>query len=582
MRRIQPRGYDGSVAGIGRREHTVSVEENMALVRRFFEARGKADLDAIEEMLAPDFVVHTRLFPDQQSDQSDREAYKRSVAEYFAAFSNVRFLVEDQVAGGEKVVTRFIVRGTHDRRELMGVAPTGRETVHMTIVIHRISGGKIAEEWGVGTSISELREGWVARWQRLEQERIERERVEQELQVARRIQRASLPNAVPTLKGWQIAHHYQPAREVGGDFYDFHLLSDDRVGFVVGDATGKGVPAALVMANTCGMLRRLMRNSEKQGRSRDFMLTPNLDQKAVPHGSRLLPGLIVRSHRGLVEGSTPLLHCSQSRRRSSIAHLRSGDPHPRCPRPVAPLQEREGFLEVRSGSPARLFPHTPLPEPVQPEDARPGGGDERSAGLLGAGVVGRLGGLPHSGHHPDSGGREGKGVQEGTVCRRGHFRQVRLEDRVDLRVQGRAHHHPRGRDHSLLLGRGGCRREAHRGYSHPPRWSWRLPGRQGFLLGRLGAALAGRMRSSGGSHSQGQFPQSVAGSGSSLGLWQAPDHRGGYKPAQGSVLSGAPQGKDPWWPVGSSGGQDHSLHLRAVYLNGGLGRPLRHLADLLV
>jgi len=67
----------------------------MALVRRFFEARGKADLDAIEEMLAPDFVVHTKLFPDQQSDQSDREAYKRSVAEYFAAFSNVRILVED-------------------------------------------------------------------------------------------------------------------------------------------------------------------------------------------------------------------------------------------------------------------------------------------------------------------------------------------------------------------------------------------------------------------------------------------------------------------------------------------------------
>ena len=240
----------------------MSVEGNIALVRRFFEARSKGDLDAIEEMLAPDFVVHTKLFPDQQSDQSDREAYKRSVAEYSAAFSNVRILVEDQVAGGDKVVTRFIVRGTHDRRELMGVAPTGRETVHMTIVIHRISGGKIAEEWGVGTSISELREGWVARWQRLEQERIERERVEQELQVARRIQRASLPNAVPTLKGWQIAHHYQPAREVGGDFYDFHLLSDDRVGFVVGDATGKGVPAALVMANTCGMLRAVAQSSD--------------------------------------------------------------------------------------------------------------------------------------------------------------------------------------------------------------------------------------------------------------------------------------------------------------------------------
>jgi serine phosphatase RsbU (regulator of sigma subunit) len=42
---------------------------------------------------------------------------------------------------------------------------------------------------------------------------------------------------------------------VGGDFYDFHLLSDGRLGVVVGDATGKGVPAALVMATTCGMLQ---------------------------------------------------------------------------------------------------------------------------------------------------------------------------------------------------------------------------------------------------------------------------------------------------------------------------------------
>ena len=91
--------------------------------------------------------------------------------------------------------------------------------------------------------------------QRLEQERIERERVEQELRVARSIQQASLPKEVPTLEGWQISPYYQPAREVGGDFYDFHLLSRGRLGLVVGDATGKGVPAALVMSTTCGMLR---------------------------------------------------------------------------------------------------------------------------------------------------------------------------------------------------------------------------------------------------------------------------------------------------------------------------------------
>src|SRR5215211_1772175 len=205
----------------------------------------------VEQMMAPDFVDHT-LAPSQEPD---REAYKRQVAEYAAALSDLTYTIEDQVAGGEKVVTRFTVSGTHDRRELMGVAPTGRKATNIAIAIHRIVGGKIAEEWGVGTSISEVREGFVARWRHLEQERIEREYVEHELRVARRIQQGSLPKEVPTLEGWQISPYYQPAREVGGDFYEFLELDDGRVGFVVGDATGKGVPAALMMSTTCGMLR---------------------------------------------------------------------------------------------------------------------------------------------------------------------------------------------------------------------------------------------------------------------------------------------------------------------------------------
>jgi serine phosphatase RsbU (regulator of sigma subunit) len=117
------------------------------------------------------------------------------------------------------------------------------------VAIHRIVEGKIAEEGVTGTMTSNLRE------QLLEQERIERERVEQELRVARRIQQASLPKEVPELEGWEIAPHYQPAREVGGDFYDFFELEDGRVGVVVGDATGKGVPAALVVTATYSMLR---------------------------------------------------------------------------------------------------------------------------------------------------------------------------------------------------------------------------------------------------------------------------------------------------------------------------------------
>jgi predicted ester cyclase len=213
----------------------MSVEENLALAHRFLEARATGDLDALDELLAPDFVNHNRLLPGQEPG---REGYKWAVAKMLAAFSNRRFFVEDQVAGADKVVTRFTVQGTHDRGELMGVAPTGREITNRVIVIHRISGGKIAEEWAEGTGAVELLERLV------EQERIERERIEQELRVARRIQQASLPKEVPKLEGWEINPFYQPAREVGGDFYDFHYLSDGRLGLVVGDATGKGVPAA--------------------------------------------------------------------------------------------------------------------------------------------------------------------------------------------------------------------------------------------------------------------------------------------------------------------------------------------------
>jgi serine phosphatase RsbU (regulator of sigma subunit)/predicted ester cyclase len=227
------------------------VEENMALARRFMEARVvKRDLDAVDEMLAPDFVNHNKLLPGQEPD---REDFLRGIATFHAASSEGRLIIEDQVAGGEKVVTRFVVRSPHDRGELMGVAPTGRVLTNRGIVIHRIVEGKIAEEWGMGTI------GGTLRKQRLEQEIRERERVEQELRVARSIQQASLPKEVPQPEGWQVSPYYQPAREVGGDFYDFFELEEERVGVVVGDATGKGIPAALVAEATSNMLRALAR-----------------------------------------------------------------------------------------------------------------------------------------------------------------------------------------------------------------------------------------------------------------------------------------------------------------------------------
>jgi serine phosphatase RsbU (regulator of sigma subunit)/CHASE1-domain containing sensor protein/anti-sigma regulatory factor (Ser/Thr protein kinase) len=83
--------------------------------------------------------------------------------------------------------------------------------------------------------------------------------VEQELGTARSIQHALLPKDLPKLEGWKIAYHYQPAREVGGDFYDFLRLEDGRIGLVIGDVSGKGIAAALVMANTQSVLRAVAR-----------------------------------------------------------------------------------------------------------------------------------------------------------------------------------------------------------------------------------------------------------------------------------------------------------------------------------
>jgi serine phosphatase RsbU (regulator of sigma subunit) len=98
-----------------------------------------------------------------------------------------------------------------------------------------------------------------------QQQAQERERIEQELRVARLIQQTLLPKHVPDLPGYGLAAYYQPAREVGGDFYDFMELDDGQLGLVVGDVTDKGVPAALVMATTRTLLRASAQRLDSPG-----------------------------------------------------------------------------------------------------------------------------------------------------------------------------------------------------------------------------------------------------------------------------------------------------------------------------
>ena len=211
-------------------------EENKAIFRRYIEEVWNQGRLELAEEIFDRYLAHQ---PDGPTLERGPEDVKRFVSEFRAAFPNLRIRIDDQIAEGDKVMVRATIRGTH-HREFRGMMPTGKEIEEKGFSLFRFSEeGKVVESWD--SYYSELS--------------LMRHSIDQELQVARSIQRASLPKEVPALEGWQISPYYQPAREVGGDFYDFHLLSEGRLGVVVGDATGKSVPAALVMSTTCGMLR---------------------------------------------------------------------------------------------------------------------------------------------------------------------------------------------------------------------------------------------------------------------------------------------------------------------------------------
>jgi len=89
--------------------------------------------------------------------------------------------------------------------------------------------------------------------------RREQERVGQELAVAREIQRSFLPKTLPPASLLDFAATYRPARNIGGDFYDVQQLGDDEIFFTIGDVSGKGIPAALMMAQAISMLRLILR-----------------------------------------------------------------------------------------------------------------------------------------------------------------------------------------------------------------------------------------------------------------------------------------------------------------------------------
>jgi steroid delta-isomerase-like uncharacterized protein len=125
-------------------EMSVSAEENKALVRRSFEeVFNQGNLDAVEEIFAPDYVLHDPTSPEEIRGT---EGMRQYVSMYRTAFPDLQQTIEDEIAEGEKVATRLTGRGTH-QGELIGIPPTGNRVEAVGIVINRMSGGKIAESW---------------------------------------------------------------------------------------------------------------------------------------------------------------------------------------------------------------------------------------------------------------------------------------------------------------------------------------------------------------------------------------------------------------------------------------------------
>ena len=132
----------------------MSIEENKALMRRFYEEISKGNLAVVDELTAVDFVDHSPFVPGLAPG---RQGTLELFTMIRAAFPDLRITAEDMVAEGDKVVARVTMSGTH-RGEFMGIAPTGKQITVGIIEILRIAGGKMVEHWNVVDSLGMMQQ----------------------------------------------------------------------------------------------------------------------------------------------------------------------------------------------------------------------------------------------------------------------------------------------------------------------------------------------------------------------------------------------------------------------------------------
>lgn len=142
-------------------------------------------------------------------------------------------------------------------------------------------GGEVSDDMDIdnSTAVGEIAQAFsdiTVKFRESQKNLAEQERLQKEMQVAQEIQQALLPSDFPDLEGYELASHYEAAKEVGGDYYDFVEVDKDTLGIVVADVSGKGVPGSLVMTMIRTALRTEARGlrdaAEVLSRVNDFVM----------------------------------------------------------------------------------------------------------------------------------------------------------------------------------------------------------------------------------------------------------------------------------------------------------------------
>src|SRR5207248_10508867 len=139
----------------------------------------------------------------------------------------------------------------------------------------------------------------------------EKQRLDDELRIAREIQKSLLPVRPPSMAGLGIADLCEPAREVGGDYYDFFVLGPRKIGLLIADVSGKGTSAALYMAELKGLMLSLSRIHTSP---RDLLIDANriiaehLDARSFITMTYAILDLRTRTMTYARAGHTPLIY----------------------------------------------------------------------------------------------------------------------------------------------------------------------------------------------------------------------------------------------------------------------------------